>query len=92
MIFIHESEIQYHGNLKSANCLVDSRWVLQVSDFGLQQLIGKDKSEGDSHCEGNYHTSTSDALEYIMVFTLIVPLLLAYTWIWLWTSFTYYDP
>ena len=73
MIFIHESEILYHGNLKSANCLVDSRWVLQVSDFGLQHLIGKEKSEGDSHCGGNYHTSTSDALEYIISYLRSYP-------------------
>ena len=25
MAFIHASEIRYHGNLKSSNCVVDSR-------------------------------------------------------------------
>ncbi|KAL4216835.1 hypothetical protein ACF0H5_024556 [Mactra antiquata] len=38
MTFIHDSEIFTHGNLKSSNCLVDSRWVLMVSDFGLHKL------------------------------------------------------
>lgn len=38
MIFLHDSEIVSHGHLKPSNCLVDSRWVLQVSDFGLYDL------------------------------------------------------
>ena len=35
MIFLHDSQLRFHGNLKTANCLVDSRWVLKLSDFGL---------------------------------------------------------
>ena len=38
--FIHGSEIGFHGNLKSSNCVVDSRFVLKLTDFGLHGLRG----------------------------------------------------
>ncbi len=41
MLYLHDSEIGFHGRLKSANCLVDTRWVLQISDFGLRKFRGQ---------------------------------------------------
>ncbi|XP_070537437.1 atrial natriuretic peptide receptor 1-like [Ptychodera flava] len=37
MHFLHGSFIKFHGNLKSSNCVVDSRFVVKVTDFGLRE-------------------------------------------------------
>ncbi|KAK5645421.1 hypothetical protein RI129_006721 [Pyrocoelia pectoralis] len=38
MTFLHESLVRFHGNLHTANCLVDSRWVVKLTDFGLHEF------------------------------------------------------
>lgn len=38
MHYLHRSLIKSHGALKSSNCLVDSRFVLKIADFGLNFL------------------------------------------------------
>ncbi|XP_038064178.1 receptor-type guanylate cyclase Gyc76C-like [Patiria miniata] len=43
MLYLHSSEIHTHGNLKSSNCLVDSRWVVKICDFGLWRFRSKEQ-------------------------------------------------
>lgn len=38
---LHCTDIKSHGSLKSSNCLVDSRWVLKIADYGLPTFRSK---------------------------------------------------
>lgn len=38
MTFLHSSDIKSHGNLKSSNCVVDNRWVLKITDYGIPNI------------------------------------------------------
>ncbi|XP_048476266.1 atrial natriuretic peptide receptor 1-like [Rhincodon typus] len=63
MTFLHNSVIGCHGNLKSSNCVVDSRFVLKITDYGLASL----RSTADSHnqCLMYASASLSDQLTII---------------------------
>jgi class 3 adenylate cyclase len=53
LLYIHGSILGFHGNLKSSNCVVTSRWVLQITDFGLHEL--RHCAESDSIGEHQYY-------------------------------------
>jgi guanylate cyclase 2F len=35
MRYLHSSPLRVHGSLTSRNCVVDARWVLKITDYGL---------------------------------------------------------
>lgn len=49
MLFLHNSVIVSHGKLKSSNCVVDNRFVLKITDYGLSSLRSDSQSGRDAH-------------------------------------------
>ncbi|KAK0415364.1 hypothetical protein QR680_011906 [Steinernema hermaphroditum] len=41
--YIHNSFLEHHGHLTSSNCLVDDRWQVKLSDYGLEGLRKADR-------------------------------------------------
>ncbi|XP_076472065.1 atrial natriuretic peptide receptor 2-like [Babylonia areolata] len=36
--YLHKNYVGYHGNLKSSNCVIDSRWTCKLTDFGVPEM------------------------------------------------------
>ncbi|XP_029694813.1 atrial natriuretic peptide receptor 1 [Takifugu rubripes] len=49
MVFLHNSVIVSHGKLKSSNCVVDNRFVLKITDYGLSSFRSEGESVRDAH-------------------------------------------
>jgi len=59
MTYLHNSDIKSHGRLKSSNCVVDNRFVLKITDFGIHELRTSANQHSDdehAHYRGSYIT------------------------------------
>lgn len=63
MHYIHNSKLGQHGRLKSSNCLVDNRWMLKVTDYGIAKFIHSDR-DADNLEESQKHKSLFIVLLY----------------------------
>lgn len=45
MSYLHSSDIQVHGRLKSTNCVVDNRMVVKITDFGCNSFLSPGKGQ-----------------------------------------------
>lgn len=82
MLYIHGSILGFHGNLKSSNCVVTSRWVLQITDFGLHEL--RHCAESDSIGEHQYYRSKfllEPVVTYLAQVRVQWCILIMYLWI-----------
>lgn len=48
MIYLHDSEIRCHGRMKASNCVVDSRWVVKLTDYGLREFMSGSEEDADT--------------------------------------------
>ncbi|MBN3293117.1 GUC2C protein, partial [Polypterus senegalus] len=44
MSYLHSSKTEVHGRLKSTNCVVDSRMVVKITDFGYNSVLPPQKN------------------------------------------------
>ncbi|CAG5131906.1 unnamed protein product, partial [Candidula unifasciata] len=57
MAYLQGTEIHSHGNLKSSNCVVDSRFVVKITDFGLHHLRGTANPSEEDKQNYSYYQS-----------------------------------
>lgn len=43
--FLHSSPIGWHGSLRSTNCLIDDRWQVKLSEYGMKFFREVEKRE-----------------------------------------------
>jgi guanylate cyclase 2F len=58
MRYLHSSPLRVHGSLTSRNCVVDARWVLKITDYGLPAFYESQGLSPPSKCaKGNLRKS-----------------------------------
>ncbi|XP_037702246.1 heat-stable enterotoxin receptor isoform X2 [Choloepus didactylus] len=66
MSYLHSSKTEVHGRLKSTNCVVDSRMVVKITDFGCNAILPprKDLWTAPEHLRQDSISQKGDVYSY----------------------------
>ncbi|KAM8723242.1 guanylyl cyclase C [Acanthopagrus schlegelii] len=67
--YLHSSNIQVHGRLKSTNCVVDNRMVVKITDFGCHTILnpGRDLWTAPEHLREDGVSQKGDVYSYAII-------------------------
>ena len=72
MKYLHNSPVKLHGNLASWNCMIDSHWVVSITDWGLHDFKeGEDKVDCD--VTKMYAGKEADVFAHVWMRALLFP-------------------
>ncbi|XP_068162241.1 guanylyl cyclase C [Antennarius striatus] len=74
MSYLHASDIQVHGRLKSTNCVVDNRMVVKITDFGCNSFLsrGRDLWTAPEHLRRQGTSQKGDVYSFAIIAQEIV--------------------
>lgn len=87
MEYLHYGRIGCHGRLKSTNCLVDARWVVKLSSFGMNLFRENETPDLDGVQEGRGEWSKASKASSVDVLQINCGRrrsCCARIWIWRW--------
>ncbi|XP_044037738.1 heat-stable enterotoxin receptor [Siniperca chuatsi] len=69
MSYLHSSNIDVHGRLKSTNCVVDNRMVVKITDFGCHTILrpGRDVWTAPEHLRKDGVSQKGDVYSYAII-------------------------
>lgn len=69
MSYLHASDIQVHGRLKSTNCVVDNRMVVKITDFGCNTFLsfGRDLWTAPEHLRAQGTSQKGDVYSFAII-------------------------
>nr|XP_061807414.1 guanylyl cyclase C-like [Nerophis lumbriciformis] len=69
MSYLHTSDIQVHGRLKSTNCVMDNRMVVKITDFGCNSFLkpGRDLWTAPEHLRKQGTSQKGDVYSFAII-------------------------